>query len=239
MATDCDDDGEQRILPDLDGDETGSLDDGDGVLVTNPSEKHALTIRTDLDEHEALVHGLASYVARLESAIAGRYISLTRVVTSWADHDDGAVPAPSAVVMSTEIGRHLTDSGMGQGVPRRVGPDGHGRYFTVQATAMYKLEELQVQVMCEDKIQRTGVRRMLVDAFSPVEWMTGFRLVLPRYHGAIAEYLLVSGQQSDGASTAQASLWPLTLRLQARCPVYRLRALPLARLVATGTITAG
>src|SRR5262249_6101967 len=130
------------------------------------------------------------------------------------------------------------DSGLSQGAPRQIGPNGSGQIDTLVCTAMYRLEEVQVAVWCEDKVQRAGVRRMLVDAFSPTSWMAGFRLVLPRYHGAVAEFLLVSGQQMDGPQTAQAGLWPLTMRLSARIPVYRAHSLPLARPSARGTITA-
>lgn len=237
--TGCDDDNLQRILPELDGDDLHTPDaDGAAILVkrrTDPRENH-LSVRVELNEHDAVVHGIASYIATLETAIAGRHVSLSRVVTNWADHDDGGeIPAPSAVVNSTEVGRY--DSV--RSTPQRIAADKHGKQTTLACTAIYALDELTVTVMCEDKVQRAGVRKMLVDAFSPVEWMSGFRLILPRYHNAVTEYLLVSGQQADATQTAQASLWPLTLRLHAWCPVYREHALPLARPIARGTIVAG
>lgn len=236
--TDCDDDRERRIQPELDGDDLHTPDgDGAAILVRRPTDPRAvkLSTRVELNEHDAVVHGVASYIATLETAVAGRHVALSRVVTSWADHDDGQVPAPSAVVFSTEVGRYDSI----RAAPQRIAPDRHGKITTLSCTAIYALDELTVTVMCEDKLQRSGVRKMLVDAFSPVEWMSGFRLILPRYHSAVTEYLLVSGQQPDATQTAAASLWPLTLRLHAWCPVYRDHSLPLARPIARGTIVAG
>lgn len=228
-------DTERRTDPTIDGDDLRTPS-ADAVLVRTPTERHQRTARSEVDVHTAITTGLAAYISGLESAIDGRYIAITRVVADWADHDDGAVAAPSAAVYSTEVGRYQTDTAVSQGAPIPIGPDASGKVTALSAAAVYKLEELEVHVMCEDKLQRAGVRRMLEDAFAPVEWMAGFRLVLPRYHNAIAEYLLISAQQPDASNTAQASIWPLTMRLMARCPTYRVHVLPLARPVARGTV---
>lgn len=236
--TDCND-REIREFPEIDGGIVTPDDDGAAVLVTSPTDKRDLTARVELDEHSAIVRGLASYIAGLESAIAGRHIAMTRVVTHWADHDDGAVPAPSCVVQSIELGKYQTDTGLSKGPVRQIGADGHGKIAALRCDSMYRLEELMVSVRCADKVQRAGVRMMLRQAFAPVEWMPGFRLVLPLYHNAVAEYLLVAAQQADDSAQAQASVWPLVLQLHARCPVYTAHALPLARPIARGTIGLG
>lgn len=240
MST-CDDDRVLREQPEFEDDGGIRTPDLAGaVLIRVPKQEHPLSARADHDVHTAIVHGLASYVAGLDGSIAGRSVTLSRVVTDWADHDDGSVPAPSAVVNSIEVGSYDTETGVNHSRPITIGPDeANGKMITLVCTSLYRLNEVTVTVMCEDKIQRTGVRRMLEDAFSPVEWRAGFRLVLPRYHGTVAEYCLVSGQQPDAAGTAQAAVWPLVMRLMSWCPVYRVHLLPLARPIVRGTIVHG
>lgn len=238
--TECDDDRVEREIPDLgDGGGIQTPDPDGAILVTDPTAKYALTARAEFDVHGAICHGLATYVAGLEHAIDGRYLALSRVVTDWADHADGQVPAPSAMVGSVEIGKYQTDSGMAPGDARRLAPDQHGQILSLSCSGMYVLEELGVEVWCSDKIQRNGVRQMLERGLCPVQWMSGFRLVLPRYHSAIAEFLLVTAQQADATDMATAGIRPLTMRLRARCPAYVAHHLPLARPSVTGTIVSG
>jgi hypothetical protein len=240
----CADDSVDRQVPVLgDGGGLETPDDEDGQLATDPQESRPLTMRAEYDAHNALVRGLGWYVSQLSHAIAGRSVAITRVTTDWADHDDGQVESPSAAVFSTEIGQYETNSGMAPGTPRKVDKsfDANDK-ITVQSltcSGMYKLTELTVNVWCEDKIQRAGVRQMLVDGFWPVTWMSGFRLFLPRYHSAVAEYLLLSAQQGDASGSATIGLWPLSMRLTARVPVYRAHRLVLARPAAVGTIGLG
>lgn len=232
--TECDDDRARREMPVLDGAGAPTPDPDGAFLLEDPSDQPPeLTARGESDVHAAIVEGLASYVARLEFAVAGRNIALSRVVTDWADHDDGPVPSPSAAVSSLEIGKYVDYAPAEVAV---LAPSTVGRRTTLVCTATYELEQITVQAMCEDKIQRAGVRRMLEDAFAPVVWMRGFRLVLPRYHNAVCSYSLVSGQQPDTQEMAAAGLRPLTMTLKATCCVYRVQDLPLAHPVLAGTI---
>lgn len=236
MTTDCDDDREQRELPDLDGGGALSPDPEAGILITEPTDQQPRTSREESDVHQAICLGLAGYLMGLNSAIDGRYLAFSRVVVDWADDDDAPVPSPSAMVGSTEMGTY-SEISVGAAMPEKLGPDGKGRLVTLISNSCYELEQLLVSVWCSDKIQRVGVRQMLEGAFQPVDWMAGFRLRLPRYHSAIAEYLLVGAQQQDASDTAGASLWPLVMRLTVQCPVYHTRILPLARPAVRGTIT--
>lgn len=235
MTIDCDDDRMEREQPTLDGSAPITPDPDAATLVTAPGDDPPLTARHELSVHDALCQGLASYLMGLSTSIEGRRIALSRVVGDWAEHDDGPMPAPTAMVGSTEFGKY-SELSLGMAKPEKVADDGTGRVIALTSSAFYELEELTVQVFCEDKMQRAGVRRMLEDGFSPVDWMAGFRLRLPRYHNAIGEYLLDSAQHPDGTETAQASVWPLVMRLTATCTVYQVRVLPLARVVAKGTI---
>jgi len=239
--TTCDDGSVQREFPDLGAGTTIITPDPDAsILVTDPRDEFDLTARHEGDEHSAIVEGLASYLSRLESSIAGRRIALSRVVTNYADHHDGSAISPSAAVYSFEVGAYSTTSGMGGNHATPLGKiEGQQQMLAIVETALYELEQLEVAVWCEDDVQRSGVRRMLVDAFHPVEWKAGFRLVLPRYHNAICDFLLLSAQQADSAETAGPGLRPLTMRLSASCSVYRLHEMPLAHPTVTGTIGLG
>lgn len=237
-STGCDEGRVQREIPTLDGAGAFTADPDAAILLATPEDVRAVkrTAREENDVHSAVCLGLAAYLMGLSSAIDGRYIALSRVVGDWADYDDGPVPSPSAAVGSTELGTYAELS-LGAAMPENLGPDGKGRLVTLSSNSIYEIEQLTVTVMCEDKVQRAGVRQMLEAAFQPVDWMAGFRLLLPRYHNAIAEYLLVGGQQPDASDTAGSSVWPLIMRLTAQCPIYHTRILPLARPIATGTIS--
>ena len=242
--TDCDDHSVDRVIPDLGPGADGDLFDEDtSILVVDRADPraHPLTARGDHDVHTAVLRGLAAYVARLDHAIAGRRVMLSSVVVHFADQNHGPRRSPSGVVTAAGIGRYSTTSGMGSGRPTIVGNrTAHAALrTTVLSDAIYELDDIEVTVMCEDDVQRSGVRRMLEDGFSPVEWMAGFRLILPPYHNAVAEFLCTQGQQADAPDLAMQSIRPLTMRLQARCPVYRVHELPLAHPSATGTIGIG
>lgn len=205
-------------------------------LVEFPTRKYELTERQETDVHTAITHGLANYLLTLDGAIAGRSCMLQSVVPDWADHATGQRPLPSAAVYSTEAGIYSTTSGLGPGKPIKIAPDGDGEIITLSGTSVFELE-VGVDVMCPDKVLRAGVRRMLELGLSPVHWMSGFRLVLPRYHNAIASFLLIAASFPDSELTAQQSLWPIRLRVRAHCPTYRPHVLPLARPIVSGTIT--
>lgn len=241
MSEDCDDDLVPRVTPDIDGGGGDtSPDPTDSQLVTVPTNKVALTARADFDVHTAITNGLAAYLMQLDGAVAGRSTRIGSVITDWADLDDGSRPLPSAAVHSEETGSYQTDSGMAPGRPTQIdGKDDRGRVATLTGSGIYQLSSLMVDVRCDDKVLRAGVRLMLEDAFWPVEWMSGFRLVLPRYHSAIATYLVTAAQFGDSADTARARLRPLSMRLLARCPVYRTHYMPLARPQVSGNITIG
>jgi hypothetical protein len=230
----CDTEGtETRETPELLDDAgllTPSVDDA--ILVTSPTAKYERTPIAEVDVHTAITNGLAGYLMQLEAAIAGRSTRFAWVTSDWADQQDGERGYPAAAVYSTEVGKYDTSSGLGMTTPTKMSNVQVTDPTDVAAIAsggMYNLDDLSVEVMSSDKIMRSGVRRMLENAFSPVQWMQGFRLVLPRYHNAICTFLAVTAQMPDSEQTALAGLRPLVFKLRARCPVYRIHRLPLAR----------
>lgn len=236
----CDDDSLERQLPELGGvEDLRDVDPEDAILVDDPTDKFPRTARRDCDVHRAITRGLAAYLLQLEGAVSGRLVSLASVSDGWAEHADGSRPLPSAAVHSEELASIEQDSGMAPGAPIRIdGTDGSPA-LVLTCSGIYALNELTVDVMCGDKFQRAGVRMMLEDGAWPVEWMSGFRLVLPHYHNAIATFLLLSVAEPDNAELGTAGLRPLMLKFRARCPVYRVHRLPLARIQVAGTIGTG
>jgi hypothetical protein len=233
--TDCDDDRVDRVMPDLGGgDQDQTPDPGDSILVTDPQATYATTARQESDVHTAVVRGLAGYLAGLTYAVNGRVIALTHITTDWADHDVRSYQPPTACVHSEEEGGYSDDVGMTIGEPEVVGDRDAQRVLAIHVTSWYELSNLAVDVWCSDKIQRSGVRRMLEDAFSPVTWMAGFRLVLPRYHSAQATYYCDKGKMGDSAESAASGLWPLSMVLSVTAPVCRLFEYPRARPIVRG-----
>lgn len=237
MSDDCDDDKIERELPVIPGTaDTMSPSADDAILVDSPTDKYELTQRGELDVHSAITLGLASYLMQLDGAFAGTSLRFQHVSIDWADPEEGSFPLPTAAVHSEEVGAYQTDSGLAPGPPKRVKGDDGAMVATLSEIGIYRLESLTIDVVCETKTQRAGVRKMLEDALSPVEWMAGFRLVLPRYHNAIATFLVTSAQIADTPDRARSRLRPLAFRLLARCPAYRARYLPLARPLVSGSI---
>lgn len=235
MADDCTD-GLDRELPELEASPPDLLapDPILSELVTRPNAVYPLTAREDRDVHSAITSGLGSYLLTLDDAVAGRSTRIESVIWDWADRDDGSRPLPSAAVHSEEDGKYLTETGMAPGRPRVIEDDP-----PVQLTesAIYALDLLTVEVVTGDKIMRAGVRRMLENAFWPFEWKAGFRLVLPQYHNAIATFLPLTAQFADDEQSTMAGMRRLVFRLRARCPVYKVHRLALAkpRAIDTGT----
>lgn len=233
--TDCADDRVDREFPDLGGgDFDQTPDPGDAILVTNPQAIYATTARQESDVHTAVIRGLAGYIAGLSYAINGRLIALSHITTDWADHDVRNYQPPTACVHSTEEGAYDDEVGLTIGDPEIVGDVSAQRVLAVHVTAWYELSSLAVDVWCADKIQRAGVRRMLEDAFWPVTWMSGFRLVLPRYHNATATYYCDKGTMADSSDSAASGLWRLSMNLSVTAPVCRLFEYPRARPVVQG-----
>lgn len=236
MST-CGDDGLERDLPDLaSGGADGQAPDGDAaILVKRPSEEHALTARDDRDVHSAITNGLASYLLQLRRSHAGRDMRILSAIADWPDRDDGNRPLPSAGVHTEEDGVY-EDSGLTPGKPDILDDSDPRAVLSIAVVATYRLSELKVEIACADKVEREGVRRMLEDASNPHHWMGGFRLVLPSYHNAIAEFTLTSMRFGDDGETVVAGVRWLIARFSAWCPVYRLHRLPLARPQTRGNI---
>lgn len=238
MST-CNDDGLERELPvfeaGTDGDGPSPNPDDDAILIKRPTEEHALTARDDRDVHSAITHGLASYLLQLRRSHAGREMRILSAIADWPDRDDGNRPVPSAGIHSAEEGAY-EESGMKPGKPEILDQSDPLKVLSISLVSSYRLTELRAAIACSDKVEREGVRRMIEDASNPHHWMGGFRLVLPSYHSAIAEFTLTSIKFEDDGDLATSGVRWMNARFTAWCPVYRLYRLPLARPQTRGNI---
>lgn len=166
------------------------------TLVTDAEYRAAITATREADVRKALARGLAEYLAGLGTTTPdGREIRFKRVLGYWAENETKAV-YPSAVVYSLApllYGAGEDETGLTPGVtPEQRLPD--GRFYSVPSECSV---ELTVEVWCTDEEERSAFIMLLEDAFDPVDWMHGFRLVLPHYHGAVAGYTARSNDLED------------------------------------------
>lgn len=235
MTTECGD-GSEREIPELQaGGDYPAINAGDVSLVTDPTAKYPLSAIATCDVHSAITRGLAAYLFSLRASHAGRDVSLAWVTADWAEREDGTRPLPSAGVHSEEEGEY-TNVGMRPSDPEVLDASEPTSALCIVDTGTYELGSLMVDVICGDKVQREGVRRMLEDGSNPVTWMGGFRLVLRNYHNSIAAFTLLTCQLTDSPENAQANVWGLRLKFEAWSQVYRLHRLPLARPQSRGNI---
>lgn len=149
-------------------------------LVLQPDDLQVLTSLRVTDARTALTRGVKEYLEQLSFVGAGgREIKFKKVLHTWAESE---VPAdyPSAVVFAVDVGTYDYD----RLTPRTFDlPDGYG----IRQVAEFTIP-VMVEMWSTDPIERMNIVSMLEDAFEPVDWMTGFRLELPHYHGARATF---------------------------------------------------
>lgn len=83
-----------------------------------------------------------------------------------------------------------------------------------------------VHVWTNEDEHREIVLRALEDAFSPVEWMSGFELEMPHYYNCVASYQLVEITFEDSPDDVQRRYRKVTLQLMVKSPYARLFSLP-------------
>lgn len=149
-------------------------------LITKPDDKRKATPYATLDATGALTRGIAEYVASL--SLDGVVPVFLKSFDEWADLEDEAV-YPSFIAYCNDSEGTYEGAAMSTRVSGHRYPDG-----TYEASSA----ELAIDVKCEawanDPNQRALLVALLERAFSPVDWMYGFRMELPHYYGQRATY---------------------------------------------------
>jgi hypothetical protein len=249
--TDCNDGGEERELPEIPsgGGDYGIVSDQPGTqllrrLKTSQGRSNvpALTLRRDCDEHTALTRGLAEYIYTLKSTHRGRLIRPERVTYDYPDRESaGEAVFPAVAVYASGDGEY--SSNLASPIAREdivVQATTTERAITVSPMDTYMLDELRVEVECQDAEQRIGMRMMLVDELRPVPGSLGLSLILPHYHSTVATYALTKASMPDSPDSVEMGIRPLALTLSAYIQVYRVHRLAtLVQVRTPGTIGGG
>lgn len=182
-------------------------------LISNPDDLQVMTRDYETDARTAITRGLKEYLEQLVvNWPGGRQSKFAKVFQTWAEPE---VPAeyPSAVVYATEPGtydaRNFTPS-------TEQLADG----FVIRLSAEF-VQNVVVEVWTTDPKERVALVKMLEDAFSPVDWMYGFRLELPHYHNMRATFEPMTMAYDDSADDAQRRYRRVIMVLTAHVAVVR------------------
>jgi hypothetical protein len=201
---------------------------GEARLILNAREPMDYNANREEDARTALTRGLAEYCAQLSIAwSAGRKLKFNRTFAQWAEVEDQST-YPTAIAMSDDVATYDAHGFkptliVKDEVPLPVGQD----LFLAKTSEL--VIPVTLHVWATDVLERKGLCAMLEDAFSPVEWMFGFRLDLPYYFGQRAEYELQSSSYLDSEEDATRGYRRAQFVLRARVPVTKLVSLPAGR----------
>lgn len=189
-------------------------------LVRNARERVALTDRRETDCRTALTRGLKEYLEQCsalvidadETGTHGREVRFQKVLGGWADPEVPAV-VPSACVLALDEGSYDASRLTPKVFDLESG-------LSLQESSEFT-QRLAIEVWAKDPIERMALVAMLEDALDPVEWMTGFKLVLPHYHATTALYLKQSSVYLDNEQNAQRNHRRAVIMLTASMVQYR------------------
>lgn len=193
------------------------------ALVVDRSARVVYTTRCECDARTALSRAVADYVASLSIAgPGGRAVSLAAVHAEWAEPDERAV-FPYACVDAAGDQAYDSNSftpGVGLAPQVHLPPDTYLVHTSNLAVAM------RVGVWATDNEERSAIVRALEDAMWPVEFMGGFRLDMPHYFGARAEFVARRATYADDEVNSLRGYRRATITLDASGPVIRLKRIP-------------
>ena len=189
-------------------------------LITRARYSVPLSGNRETDKLTALCRGLREYLEslRFTDPVGGREFAFDHVVETWAPPETPAA-MPAAAVYTTEKGV-ITPAKMAPTFPdENKLPD--GRYLLDMGE--FSLD-LNVEVWSKDAAQRRAFAMALDDAFCPVAWAYGFRLVLPHYFNAIATYTPLGTAFADSETEAARGHKVMTIGLAASVRFMRVIA---------------
>lgn len=184
------------------------------TLITTPDYDVPFTALRTCDSVTAAQRGLRDYLRSLhaETNVAGRIVKFARVIDTLPEAEDLA-QYPAAIVMSAQGGEY-SDQAM---TVQAAQVEGRSLFITAETNV-----ELIVSVRCDDAEMRRQIACLLEDAFSPVDWASGFRLRLPFYHNVVCDYLVNTLKHVDDAPEDAKRRWrDIDITLTAKLPKIR------------------
>ena len=152
------------------------------LVVAPEFDPQVLTNRRNTDCRGALTYGLAEYLETLQldpANYGGRGFRFAKVFPQVPQAESEAV-WPAAYVYAGGSAQYDAAEMTPQ---TRVLPSGLAIRFAAELTM-----NMQVEIWSRDPVERMALVSMCEDAFDPVDYMTGFILELPHYHGVRATY---------------------------------------------------
>lgn len=185
-------------------------------LVTRPNVKEVLTADRETDSRTAVLRALAEYLEPLEIVAAGgRASRFLKVHHAWAEPEVPKV-FPAAVVLAPDQARY-DDRAFSQTTIAIGDPADR---IAIRAAAELSMP-ITVEAWCSDPKERMALVAMLEDAFDPTDWMSGFLLEMPHYHGSRASFLKTGVSYVDGQDSAQKRWRLAVVTLEATATQYR------------------
>ena len=224
-----------RRMPDYDRGAPLPVPAQETELVTDRSRQQVLTDRVETDAHTALTRGLAEYLRGLEAIADGGNDLRFELVTADFPDPEGDEDYPAAGIWSPNPGVYDA-SNFAPGKPCIIA-DKSGTLTGLQKSSELMLD-LFVDVVCTDKNERTAVMAMLEQGFNPVDFMYGFRLVLPHYFGVHATYEPKGNQYADDDLSSIQNRRRARITVRANVPVITIVSGPRARIRSLVTVTA-
>jgi len=195
---------------------------GEAVLVERPDEAQVLTERVELDAHTALFRGLAEYLGSRTMTIGKNEVRFAAAFYDMAEPDDRKL-SPSFNLYGTARGEYEAGSTTPQIVKTPV--NGILRFVT---PAEY-VQSIGIQIFATTPHERGNAAALVEQSLFPVDWMAGFRLRLPYYFGAYADYQVSSNEFIDTEEAATKHDRQAAFIVTGRLLVLRLKPIPLGK----------
>jgi hypothetical protein len=188
------------------------------LLLDRNLDAETFTLNRETDSHTALTRGLREYLEQLTVGwVDGREERFVAVYDTWAVAED-TLQYPSAAVYAEG---ENTYAGGESGGPLTPTVETDPATNTQVSRPAEPMLVLTVEIWAQDNEQRMAICAMLEDAFFPVDWMSGFRLALPHYHGMVADYLVKTSRYMDDPESVQRRYRKASFTLDARLPLVR------------------
>ena len=194
-------------------------------LVLLPNEREQLQRFNDsCDSRSAVARGLMEYLQDLQvQAVGGRFLTIASANETWAQAEQQA-QYPSIAVVPEGEGEYQATS-LTSGIGGRI-PEPDGRWISIRGTFSQKL---RIELYTNDPKSRAAMSFAIEQAFAPVDWMYGFRLVLPHYFNAVARFEPLDISYPDDAQSAMERLRTVVYHVDAQVALIALRPYPLIK----------
>jgi len=202
-------------------------------LVTEPTTRPILTTCHSKDARSAMQRSVADYLETLvlKPPFDSRTdIKLKVVSDGWADPNDASV-YPGASVFGVGTGSYENTNHPWLREEYRI----PGTDIVVAATGEL-IQNYVVEVWLNDPNERIAWASCLEGACWPVDWMSGFRMMMPHYHGLPADFEPQNIDYLDSEPDDSRRYRKLRLTLKGCCEIAKAIHFPTMTVVNVGEV---